>query len=132
MVAWRVRRIQRTVRKTKNKKKLTGAYHRQNHFTKECKGSAWVSRRPRRLGGRTAGLLVPISWVRVSPSAYSGGLFLASKNGERKAREGELATTDENRRAVGMLNPLRDENEGPWRGREGTTPVTTPCPEDDR
>ena len=28
----------------------------------------------------------------------------------RKARERELATFDENRRAVGMLNPMRDKN----------------------
>ena len=29
---------------------------------------------------------------------------------QRKARERELATFDENRRAVGMLNPMRDKN----------------------
>ena len=35
-----------------------------------------------------------------------------------------------NRRAVGLLNPLRDEkNEGKNRGEEGSTPVTTACPE---
>ena len=28
-----------------------------------------------------------------------------------------------------MLNPMRDKNEGTYRG-EGTTPVTTACPED--
>ena len=28
----------------------------------------------------------------------------------RKARERELATFDENRRAVGMLNPIRDKS----------------------
>ena len=28
----------------------------------------------------------------------------------RKARERELATFDENRRAVGILNPMRDKN----------------------
>ena len=49
----------------------------------------------------------------------------------RKARERELATFVENRRAVGItLNPLRDKNGGTYRGREGTTPVTTACPED--
>ena len=47
-----------------------------------------------------------------------------------KARERELATFDENRRAVGMLNPVRDENEGTYRGGEGMTPATTTCPED--
>ena len=29
-----------------------------------------------------------------------------------------------------MLNPMRDKNEGTYRGGEGTTPVTTACPED--
>ena len=45
---------------------------------------------------------------------------------QRKARERELATFDENRQAVGMLNPMRDKTH---RG-EGTTPVTTACLED--
>ena len=48
----------------------------------------------------------------------------------RKARERESATFDENRRAVGMLNPMHDKIEGTYRGGEGTTPVTTACPED--
>ena len=47
---------------------------------------------------------------------------------QRKARERELATFDENRRAAGMLNPMRDKNEGTYRGGEGATPVTTVCP----
>ena len=34
-----------------------------------------------------------------------------------------------NRRAVGLLNPMRDKIEGKNRGEEGTTPVTTACPE---
>ena len=34
-----------------------------------------------------------------------------------------------NRRAVGLLNPMRDRIEGKNRGGEGTTPVTTACPE---
>ena len=34
-----------------------------------------------------------------------------------------------NRRAVGLLNPMRDKIEGKNRGKEGTTPVTTACPE---
>ena len=29
------------------------------------------------------------------------------------------ATFDENRRAVGMLNPMRDKNEGTYRGKKG-------------
>ena len=37
--------------------------------------------------------------------------------------ERELATFDENRRAVGMMNPMRDKNEGTYRGGEGTTPT---------
>ena len=44
-------------------------------------------------------------------------------------RELGLATFDENRRSAGMLNPMRDTNEGTYRG-EGTTPVTTACPDD--
>ena len=35
-----------------------------------------------------------------------------------------------NRRAVGLLNPMRDKkNEGKNRGEGGTTPVTTTGPE---
>ena len=55
--------------------------------------------------------------------------FSCIKNYQRKARERELATFDENRRAVGMLNPTRDKIEGTYRGGEGTTPETTACPE---
>ena len=58
------------------------------------------------------------------------GLFSCIKNDERKAQERELATFDGNRRAVGMLNPMRDKNEGTYRGGEGTTPVTAVSPED--
>ena len=51
----------------------------------------------------------------------------------RKARKRELATFDENRRAVGMLDTMRDKNEGTYRAGEGTTPVTcTAGPEEDR
>ena len=49
--------------------------------------------------------------------------FLHKNNDERKAREHELATFDENRRSLGMLNPMCDKNEGTYRGGEGTTPV---------
>ena len=58
------------------------------------------------------------------------GTFSCIKNDKRKARERALATIDENRRAVGMLNRMRDKSEGTYRGGEGTTPVTTACPED--
>jgi len=54
---------------------------------------------------------------------------LHQNNDYRKAREREFATFDETRRAVGMLNPMRDKNEGKYRV-ERTTPVTTACPED--
>ena len=39
-----------------------------------------------------------------------GGSALATLDYMRKAREHELATFDENRRAVGMLTPMRDKN----------------------
>ena len=35
-----------------------------------------------------------------------------------------------NRRAVGLLNPMRDKNGRQEPGGEGTTPVTTACPEE--
>ena len=66
----------------------------------------------------------------ILPSAQLVGTFSCIKIDEQKARERELATFDENRRAVGMLNPMCDKNEGTYRGEEGTTPVTTACPED--
>ena len=36
--------------------------------------------------------------------------FSCIKNDQRKSREREFATFDENRRAVGMLNPMRDKD----------------------
>ena len=56
-----------------------------------------------------------ISWVRLPPSAYSYkfvGTFSCAQIDSRKARKRELATFDESRRAVGMLNPTQDKN---WR-----------------
>ena len=44
-------------------------------------------------------------------------------------RESVLAKFDENRGAVGMLNLLRDRNEGKHREGEGKTPVTIACTE---
>ena len=38
------------------------------------------------------------------------GTFFCAPIDSRKAQERELATFDENRRAVGMLNPMRDKN----------------------
>ena len=34
----------------------------------------------------------------------------------KRERERESATFDENRRAMGMLNPMLDKNEGTYRG----------------
>ena len=47
---------------------------------------------------------------RVHARVNSLGLFSCAQIDFRKARERELATLDENRRAVGLLNPLRDKN----------------------
>ena len=38
------------------------------------------------------------------------GSFSCAQIDLRKARERELATLDEKRRAVGLLNPMRDKN----------------------
>ena len=61
-----------------------------------------------------------------------GGTFCCIKKYQRKARERELliATFVENRRAAEMLNPTRNHNVGTYRGGEGTTCVTTACPDD--
>ena len=80
-----------------------------------------------------------MSGVRVSPSAFVSTMYYSTiliipginskdfflhKNGllPESARERGLATSDENRRAVGMPNPVRDKNEGTDRGG-GTTPI---------
>ena len=57
------------------------------------------------------------------------GTFSCAQIDLRKSLERELATLDENRRAVGLLDPMRDKTEGKNRGEAGTTPVTTACPE---
>ena len=50
-----------------------------------------------------------------------------------KRERHELATFDENRRAVGMLNPMCDKNGSHVPGgRDYTLSVTTACPEDRR
>ena len=55
-----------------------------------------------------------------SHRVHSRGFFLHKKIDKPKARERELATFDENRQAVGMLNPMRDKkNIGTYRGAEG-------------
>ena len=61
---------------------------------------------------------------------YRRDFFLHKKltSGKRESVS-YVATFDENRRAVGMLNPMHNKNEGTYRGGEGATPVTTACPE---
>ena len=66
---------------------------------------------------------------RVHTRLNSLGLFLGAQIDLRKDRERELATLDENRRAVRLLNLFAIKIEGKNRGGEGTTPVTTACPE---
>ena len=44
--------------------------------------------------------------------------ILQNPLGPSKAQEREFEIFDENRRAVGMLNPLGDRNEGTYRGGE--------------
>ena len=70
--------------------------------------------------------------VRAPPRVHtydSLDFFLVQKTDPRKARLYELAKIDENRRAVGMLNPLRDKQEGMHRGGEVMTHVITAYPE---
>ena len=61
--------------------------------------------------------------------------FFLRKNEWRKAPKRELAIFDENRRAVRMLNEpyarQKMKARRVYRGGEGTTPVTTACPEED-
>ena len=55
------------------------------------------------------------------------GLFLVHKltNGKRESVSWQHSM--KNRRAVGLLNPMRDKNGRQEPGGEGTTPVTTAC-----
>ena len=46
----------------------------------------------------------------------SWGTFSCAQIASRKAREREFATFDENRRAVGMLNPMRDKKRKEYTG----------------
>ena len=69
------------------------------------------------------------SRVQFSPRAHARrDFFLHKNNDQRKARERDLATFDENRRAAGKLNPMRDKNGGTYGGREGTTSGSSPEP----
>ena len=70
------------------------------------------------------------------PRAYSYisvGIFSCAQNGLRKARERDVSKHSmKNRRAVGLLNPMRDKKN--WRQEPGGEkgrhpPVTTACPE---
>ena len=45
--------------------------------------------------------------------------FSCVKIDERKAREREIAKIHQSRRAEGMVNPVRDEYEGTYRGGKG-------------
>ena len=58
------------------------------------------------------------------------GTFFWAQIDLRKARERELATLDEKSTSSGIAEPYaRQTIEGKNRGEEGTTPVTTACPE---
>ena len=102
----------------------TFLHHRSR---RKFNGRIWSSPRWRsRLSLCLLLLYKSISWV--PPSAYSykfvGTLFCAQID-SRKARNRELATFDESRRAVGTRNPMRDKNKRHvllYRGGERTTP----------
>ena len=67
---------------------------------------------------------------RVHTRINSWGLFLVHKlTYLRKPRERELAQLDENRRAVGLLNPMRDKNRRQEHGGRRDDICTTACPE---
>ena len=62
------------------------------------------------VGRLSSCLLKSISRVQFSPSAHTcRDFFSDEKNDKRKARHRELATFGENRRALGMLNPMPDK-----------------------
>ena len=61
-----------------------------------------------------------------------GLFFLEQYVAWRKERERELSTFDENRRAVGVLNPMHDNNEDTHLGGEATKSMTTVYPQDRR
>ena len=75
-------------------------------------------RRPRWLGRLSLCLQKPCSQVQLSPTAVYMLVrsFSCMKIVWRIARERDLATFDENRRAVEMLNPTRDKNQGTLTG----------------
>ena len=66
---------------------------------------------------------------RVRTRINSWGLFLAHKLTRGKRESVSWQHSMKSRQAVGLLNPMRDKTEGKNRGEEGTTPVTTACPE---
>ena len=58
------------------------------------------------------------------------GTFSCAQIDLRKGRERELATFDGKSTSTGIAEPYaRQKNESKNRGEEGTTPVTTACPE---
>ena len=84
-----------------------------------------VCRRPLWLGRWSAWLLISTQWTRVSPSAYSSGLFLLLLIAESARawviNSNVLWKSTSSRNA----EPCARSNEGMYGGEEATTPVTT-------
>ena len=83
----------------------------QDHLLVELSINLYISRRPRWLGRLSSCPLKSISRVHVSPSAHTGRDFFLHKKLISGKRE-SVSNILENRRAVGMLNSMRDKN---WR-----------------
>ena len=66
---------------------------------------------------------------RVHTRINSLGLFLVHNLTCGKRESVSWQHSMKNRRTMGLLTPTRDKNEGKNQGEEGTTPVTTACPE---
>ena len=76
------------------------------------------------------GLFRKFESPRVHTRIRSWGLFHAHKLSCGKRESVSWQHSMKNRRAVGLLNPMRYKNIGQESGgEEGTTPVTTACPE---
>ena len=57
--------------------------------------------------------------------------YIKTDGWKARGRERATCTFEENRRAVGMLNPMRDkDNKETYRGEERTISVCTGCSED--
>ena len=91
--------------------------------------------------GRPGGVSgYPRSWYQVKFREFESsrvhtriifvGTFSCARSDLRKAREREFATVDEKSTSSGIAGTYaRIKIEGKNRGGEGTTPVTTACPE---